>query len=83
MAFDAFVSDPDVNSYPLEALTVPVLIVHAKDDHLVSYDAARNAARRIPGARLVSMERGGHLLLGDRKDVGREVAAFLADHGAS
>lgn len=82
VAFDAFVADPDVNSYPLEALTVPVLIVHAKDDPLVSYDAARHAAGRIPDARLVSMERGGHLLLGDREDVGREVAAFLAGQGA-
>jgi hypothetical protein len=32
VAFDAFAADPDVNSYPLEALTVPTLIVHAKDD---------------------------------------------------
>ena len=83
VAFDAFVSDPDVNSYRLEALTVPVLIVHAKDDPLVSYGAARNAAGRIPGARLVSIERGGHLLLGDRENVGRDVTAFLADHDAS
>ena len=83
VAFDAFVSDPDVNSYRLEALTVPVLIVHAKDDPLVSYGAARNAAGRIPGARLVSIERGGHLLLGDRENVGRDVTAFLTDHGAS
>jgi pimeloyl-ACP methyl ester carboxylesterase len=83
VAFDVFVSDPEVNSYPLEALTVPVLVVHAKDDPLVSYDAARNAAGRIPGARLVSMERGGHLLLGDREDVARDVTAFLAGHGAS
>jgi pimeloyl-ACP methyl ester carboxylesterase len=83
VTFDAFVADPDVNNYPLEALTVPTLIVHAKDDPLVSYAAAQRAAHRIPGARLVSMERGGHLFLGDREDVGREVTAFLADHGAS
>ena len=70
-----------MNSYPLEKLTVPTLIVHAKDDSLVSYDAARQAADRIPGARLVSIERGGHLLLGDREDVGRAVAAFLAGPG--
>ena len=76
--FDAFVSDPDVNNYPLETLTAPTLIVHAKDDPLVSYDAARDAAARIPGARLVTMERGGHLLLGDREGVAREVTAFLA-----
>ena len=81
VAFDAFVADPDVNSYPLEALTVPTMIVHAKDDPLVSYDAARHTAGRIPGAALVSIDRGGHLLLGDRENVGREVAAFLAGSG--
>ena len=68
VTFDAFVADPDVNNYPLEALTVPVLIIHAKDDPLVSYQAARRAAGHIPGARLVSTERGGHLFLGDRED---------------
>jgi pimeloyl-ACP methyl ester carboxylesterase len=78
ITFDAFVADPEVNNYPLEALTVPTLIVHAKDDPLVSYASAQRAADRIPGARLVSMERGGHLFLGNREDVGREVAAFLA-----
>ena len=82
VAFDAFVADPDLNNYPLEAITVPVLIVHAKDDPLVSYDAAQCAAARIPRARLVSMERGGHLFLGDREDVGREVTAFLAGQSA-
>lgn len=78
VTFDAFVADPDVNNHPLEALTVPVLIIHAKDDPLVAYQAARCAADRIPGARLASVERGGHLFLGDRKDVAREVTAFLA-----
>lgn len=76
--FDAFVSDPDVNSYPLEALMAPTLIVHAKDDPLVAYDAARRAASRVPGARLASVERGGHLILGNGQAVGREVTAFLA-----
>ena len=51
-AFDAFVSNPDVNDYPLETITVPTLLVHAEDDPLTSYDAARQAANRIPGARL-------------------------------
>jgi hypothetical protein len=80
MAVDAFVADPDVNSYPPEALTVPILIVHAEDDPLVAHDAAHHAAGRVRGARLVSMERGGNLLLGDREDVGREVTTFIAPY---
>ena len=83
MAFDAFVADPDVNSYQLEAITVPTPIVHAKDDPLVSHEAAQRAADRIPGARLLSVERGGHLLLGGHRGViGREVTAFLVGQSA-
>ena len=50
MAFDAFVSHVDVNGYELERIRVPTLLVHAKDDPFVSYDAAERAAGRIPGA---------------------------------
>ncbi len=46
--FDAFVSNPDVNDYPLEQIAVPTLVVHAQDDPLTSYDAAVRAAKRIP-----------------------------------
>jgi pimeloyl-ACP methyl ester carboxylesterase len=76
--FDAYVSNPEVTSYPLEAVTVPTLIVHATDDPLASYDAASAAAARIPSARLVSLESGGHLQLGQAERVRAEVAAFLA-----
>ena len=75
--FDAFVSNADVNTYDLEAIRVPTLIVHSKDDPLVSYEAAERAAGRIPGARLVPLETGGHLLLGQTDTVQRELAGFL------
>jgi pimeloyl-ACP methyl ester carboxylesterase len=77
--FDAFVSNADVNRYPLEDLKVPTLIVHAMDDPLASYDAAQQAAARIPGAALIRIESGGHLLLGNTDRVQRELAAFLAE----
>jgi pimeloyl-ACP methyl ester carboxylesterase len=76
--FDAYTSNPEVTGYPLEALAVPTLIVHAMDDPLASYDAASAAAARIPGARLVSLESGGHLQLGQAERVRAEVEAFLA-----
>ncbi|HVB43873.1 MAG TPA: alpha/beta hydrolase [Streptosporangiaceae bacterium] len=75
--FDFFVSNPDVNNYDLVTLMVPTLIVHAKDDPLASYEAARRAAGRIPGARLVSVDRGGHLMLGQQEVVAAELAGFL------
>jgi len=68
-----------VNSYDLEAISVPTLIVHARDDPLASHDAAERAAARIPGARLLSLQSGGHLLLGQNETVRTELAAFLAE----
>jgi pimeloyl-ACP methyl ester carboxylesterase len=77
--FDAYVGDPDVNGYPLEQIGAPTLIVHAKDDPLASYDAAVRAAGRIPHARLVSPESGGHLLLGHDDAVRVELTKFLTE----
>jgi len=76
--FDAFMSNPEVGTYPLESLHVPTLIVHAEDDPLASHEAAARAARRIPGAKLVSLDSGGHLGLGQTERVRTEVTLFLA-----
>jgi pimeloyl-ACP methyl ester carboxylesterase len=77
--FDAFVSNADVQTYKLEAISVPTLIVHTKDDPLASHEASRRAAERIPGARFVSLESGGHLMLGQATTIRAELADFLAD----
>ena len=77
--FDAFVSDADVNGYNLEAINVPTLIVHTKDDRVASHEASKRAAERIPGARFVSLESGGHLMLGQMKVVRDELAGFFAE----
>ena len=70
--------NPAVNDYPLEAIQVRTLIVHSSDDTLASYDAARSAAYRIPGARLVTHTRGGHLMLGQDAATRAALEAFLA-----
>ena len=77
--FDLYVSNADVNSYNLETLSVPTLIVHTKDDQLASHDASQRAATRIPGARFVSLESGGHLMIGQTKIVRDELADFFAE----
>jgi pimeloyl-ACP methyl ester carboxylesterase len=82
IAFDAFISNPDVNRYPLERLTVPTLLIHAKDDPLASYDSSARAAERIPGSILVTLESGGHLGLGQNERMRTEVGSFLADRVA-
>ena len=77
--FDLYLSNADVDNYNLEAISVPTLIVHTKDDQLASHDASRRAAERIPGARFVSLESGGHAMLGQMKIVRDQLTAFFAD----
>ncbi len=75
--FDAYVSNPEIADYPLEQLRVPTLIVHAVDDPLASFDAAATAAARMPRGRLVTLESGGHLQLGQTDWVRAEILSFL------
>jgi pimeloyl-ACP methyl ester carboxylesterase len=78
--FDMFVSNPDVNTgYPLEEIRVPVLVVNAVDDPLALYKNAQAAAERIPGAKLVTIEDGGHMMLGHEERVKSEIVTFLAE----
>jgi pimeloyl-ACP methyl ester carboxylesterase len=77
--FDLFVSNADVTHYNLEAVSVPTLIAHTQDDQLASHGASQRAAERIPGARFVSLESGGHLMLGQQKKNGDELAAFFGE----
>jgi pimeloyl-ACP methyl ester carboxylesterase len=78
-AFDAYLGNSDVNDYPLEAITVPTLLVHAQDDPLTSHVAAERAADRIPGAQLLTLPSGGHLLLGQDDAVSQAISAFLTE----
>lgn len=75
--FDAFVSNADVNACNLEAISVPTLVAHTKDDPLASHEASQRAAARIPGARFLSLESGGHLMLGQTKIVHDELVDFF------
>jgi pimeloyl-ACP methyl ester carboxylesterase len=75
--FDAFSSNPEVNEYPLEEIAVPTLIIHAQDDPLASFDAAQKASTRIPNSRLVELDSGGHLGLGQTERVRDAIATFL------
>lgn len=76
--FDAYVSNPSVNDLPLENLTVPTLLIHAKDDPLCAFSASEQAARRIPGSVLVAVESGGHLGLGQTERTRTDIGSFLA-----
>ena len=74
--FDLYVSNPDVQTYPLEQVSVPTLIINAKDDGLSAFGNAAQASRRIARSKLVAIDRGGHLLLGGETRIQEEIAAF-------
>jgi pimeloyl-ACP methyl ester carboxylesterase/DNA-binding CsgD family transcriptional regulator len=60
------------------AVTVPTLVLHAREDGLVPYKYGRELASMIPGARFVPLEGCNHILLEDEP----AWPAFLAEVGA-
>jgi pimeloyl-ACP methyl ester carboxylesterase len=75
---DAFVSVPDLNrQYPLEHIAAPTLIIHALDDPMPPFAIAKREAERIPNVQFVTIEEGGHLLVGHHKSVRRRISHFL------
>ena len=78
MVFDAVVFEPASDAFPLEEIDVPTLLVHAADDRLAPYEHAGPAAARIPGARLVTVDAGGHLFLGHQAEVRAATTEFIA-----
>ena len=85
IVLDAAVTNPDMarnyESYDIENLQVPVLILHAKDDKLASYESAVNASARFPEHIFVSFEDGGHLLAGHEVEVHKAVTSFVQQNG--
>lgn len=71
-------------TYPLEAISVPTLIVHGTRDPLVPIaNHGQAAARRIPGAELVVLEGGEHAAIFSHRDEARSrVTAFLRRYQA-
>ena len=75
--FDGFVSNLVADRFPFEQLTVPTLIISAADDHWARHAHAVTAAGRIPGARLVRIDRGGHLFLSHDGQVRTTIGNFI------
>jgi pimeloyl-ACP methyl ester carboxylesterase len=75
--FDGFVSNLAADRFPLEQLSVPTLVINAKDDPLAPYKHAEAAARRIPTAQLVTIDAGGHMFIGRGDQVRTAVTAFV------
>ena len=65
----------------IAAITAPTLVVHAKDDALQLFHNAAFAAATIPGARLLSYDKGGHLVVVIQQDAIRDaVQRHILEH---
>jgi len=65
--------------YRLETISIPTLVVHAKDDQINPFSFGEYTAEHIPGAQFLPLDTGGHLLLGHHADVRAQVNRFLQD----
>jgi pimeloyl-ACP methyl ester carboxylesterase len=71
-------SIPDLHPLPLEQITAPTLVISARDDLFNTAPAAEHAAARIPNAKLVIYDTGGHLLAGRGRETRPLIGEFIA-----
>lgn len=65
----------------LETIRVPTLTISARDDGFGTYAGAEYTASRIPGARFIGYEHGGHLLVGHDEAVREAIVGWLRSAG--
>jgi pimeloyl-ACP methyl ester carboxylesterase len=53
------------------------LVIHAVDDPLANYENARAMAAQIPDATMITIENGGHPLLGHEDEIRSAINEFL------
>jgi 2-hydroxy-6-oxonona-2,4-dienedioate hydrolase len=68
----------------IATIVAPTLVVHAKDDLLQLYHNAEFAATTIPGARLMSFDAGGHVVVVvQREAIGAAVREHILSHAGT
>lgn len=82
LLFDTYVGNPIINAIPLEAVRTPTLVISAVDDPMALHSSAVTLAGRIPGARLMPVADGGHMMLGHAAEVRQAVSDFLRAQSA-
>ena len=64
----------------LNRVSVPALILAAKEDRMISHDRVQDTADALPGGRLVSFEKCGHFLQIERsEEAAQQIAKFLSN----
>lgn len=74
---DMAITTPVAPDLPIEDLWMPVLMISAADDPYRTDEVIEYSLGRIPTAKAVILESGGHILLGQEQRVRAEVATFL------
>ncbi|MDI9497635.1 MAG: alpha/beta hydrolase [Bacillota bacterium] len=81
---DGRLTNPDMErnfeQYPIEELRVPVLILHAEDDPVASYEKVRQARHRFPDLTLVTFPDGGHMMRGHGEEIDQALKDFMQQH---
>lgn len=64
----------------LSEISIPTLVLHGQSDRLVPHGNGEDLARRIPGARFVSIPNASHIFFTDQPDISLDaLLAFLHD----
>ena len=66
--------------YPLERIRAPTLSISARDDGFGTFAGAQYIASRIPAARFIGYDTGGHLLIGHSEAVRAAIVAWFHTH---
>jgi pimeloyl-ACP methyl ester carboxylesterase len=75
---DIYISNPDIDKgYHFADIKAPTLIIHAVDDPSPPYEGAKKMSKEIPGAKLISFNEGGHLLLNHESEIKKEIRSFI------
>jgi len=76
--FDMHISNPSIEEdIPFRNIQARALILNAIDDPATKISGARTLADKIPKAKLVEFDTGGHLLYNQDKEVKKEIDKFL------
>jgi 2-hydroxy-6-oxonona-2,4-dienedioate hydrolase len=63
--------------YALETIQAPTLVASARDDGYGTFAGAQYTASRIPRAKFIGFENGGHLLVGHDDEIQAEIVKLL------
>jgi 2-hydroxy-6-oxonona-2,4-dienedioate hydrolase len=80
LAHDIRTTTPVAPDLPIEQLRMPVLLIATADDPYRTADVVTYSAPRIPNAKTVVLETGGHVMIGQDDRLRREIQAFVGTH---